>query len=309
MSGVEQPEPAATPASPGTPEALLWLSLGIIGASWPLVLVVGDARFFGEPWFRDSLSAYYHSDMRLWFVGVLCAMSAALLLWTDPQWPAAARRRARAAGMFGVLVAVFPTFAKGDTPEATLQRLLTENVVAVVHFSCAALFVLFLGRICWAAAPGNDVRPVLVQRWQAADLRWLHRGCALAIWVSAVAVTVLICLDRLGDLGWGRSYSVLVGEAVAVYAFSVSCLCRAVGLHSLRRRSGAASSSGTAEGSILQPAEPLRLPQAAKVNSGLSVGGGVGVLRRREAARTAMPRSVSVPAWSRPSPGAYPGEL
>jgi hypothetical protein len=170
MSRVEQPGPEAILASPSTPEALLWLSLGIIGVSWPLVLVVGDARFFGEPWFRDSLSAYYHSDMRLWIVGVLCAMGAALLLWTDARWPAAARRRARAAGMFGVLVAVFPTFAKGDMPEARLQRLLTEIVVAVVHFSCAALFVLFLGCICWAAAPGSDARPVVVQRWQDAGV-------------------------------------------------------------------------------------------------------------------------------------------
>jgi hypothetical protein len=55
--------------------------IGVIGVLLPLVLVVGNRMVFGQSGILPSLSDYYHSDMRNWFVGSLWAIGSGLLVY------------------------------------------------------------------------------------------------------------------------------------------------------------------------------------------------------------------------------------
>jgi hypothetical protein len=52
--------------------------VGVIGILLPFVLVIGNWMVFGQSRILPSLSDYYHSDMRNWFVGSLWAIGSGL---------------------------------------------------------------------------------------------------------------------------------------------------------------------------------------------------------------------------------------
>jgi len=54
--------------------------LGVIGVLLPIVLVGGNRVLFGQSDLLPSLSGYYHSDMRNWFVCSLWAIGSGLLV-------------------------------------------------------------------------------------------------------------------------------------------------------------------------------------------------------------------------------------
>ena len=53
----------------------------VIGVLLPIVLVGGNRVVFGQSDLLPSLSGYYHSDMRNWFVGSLWAIGSGLLVY------------------------------------------------------------------------------------------------------------------------------------------------------------------------------------------------------------------------------------
>src|SRR5438132_210540 len=56
--------------------------VGVLGIALPLVLIVGESFFLkGSAEVRGSLSAYYHSPMRDFFVGSLCVIGVLLITY------------------------------------------------------------------------------------------------------------------------------------------------------------------------------------------------------------------------------------
>jgi len=96
--------------------AWMRLVVGGIGALLPTALLVGDAFFLDAPFkARDSISAYYHTSMRDWFVGTLCVIGVMLITYMIGEW-----RHAKSefwistiAGLGLLGVAFFPTERSG----------------------------------------------------------------------------------------------------------------------------------------------------------------------------------------------------
>jgi hypothetical protein len=83
--------------------------IGVIGVLLPIVLVGGNRVVFGQSNLLPSLSGYYHSGMRNWFVGSLWAIGSGLLVYLAARRNLADSVISFVAGLLAVGVALFPT--------------------------------------------------------------------------------------------------------------------------------------------------------------------------------------------------------
>ena len=179
--------------------------IGVIGVLLPFVLVVGNWVVFGQSRILASLSAYYHSDMRNWFVGSLWAIGSGLLVYLAARRNLADSVISFVAGLLAVGVALFPTNAP-DT---------VATIIAKLHVAFAALLFALLGVICFRFGNRDGKREDRSMRWRTT---WwtVHRSCAIVIWIAVVASVALAAV------GSKNNHAVLVGETVAVLAFGFS---------------------------------------------------------------------------------------
>jgi hypothetical protein len=126
---------------------IMRIVVGALGVLLPLSLVLIGRWLDGEPWFRDSLSAYYYSGVRELFVGVLSAIGVFLFTYKVSEHSLDNTLSFVAAAAV-VFVVLFPTgppaHVTGLTP---LQEELGESRVQTIHFAAALLFIVSLAVI------------------------------------------------------------------------------------------------------------------------------------------------------------------
>ncbi len=127
-------------------------AIGVLGLALPVVLLAGSQSVQG------SISAYYHTGMRDWFVGTLWVIGVFLFFYTyTPQDATPARSQrptvqsgwadaalGKIAGVSAVCVALFPTTAPGQMDDGTFSIGWVHGLAAVVLFGCLSLFPLVL---------------------------------------------------------------------------------------------------------------------------------------------------------------------
>jgi hypothetical protein len=123
--------------------AMLRSIIGYLGMGLPVVLIVGDMLVFKQFVFRDSISAYYHSDVGDVLVGALCAIGVFLLSYRGPE------RKDDIAGDLAcglaVGVALFPVAMKAACRTdpgwvGTLHYLFAAGLFGILAYFCLALF-------------------------------------------------------------------------------------------------------------------------------------------------------------------------
>jgi hypothetical protein len=182
-------------------------AIGILGATLPLQLFAEPLFFNGQPFLRGSLSAYYYSGMREFFVGVLWAIGLFLITYKFAE-RSKESRVSTYAGLAAIFVALFPTQRPGDGFALTpLQAQLGEETVERIHFGSAGAFIALLGLISYYFGRFGHTR------------RRLHYVCAGVI-VAALALAAFAGLTGEPDKG------LLVAEVVAVLAFTTSWLAK-----------------------------------------------------------------------------------
>ena len=182
-------------------------AIGILGVALPLQLFAEPLFFDGQPFLRGSLSAYYYSGMREFFVGVLWAIGVFLVTYKFTE----ASQESRAstyAGLAAILVALFPTARPGDGFALTpLQTRLGEATVEGIHFGSAGVFIGLLALISFYFGKFGRTR------------RRMHYACA-GIIVAALALAAFAGITSEPDKG------LLVAEVLAVVAFTASWLAK-----------------------------------------------------------------------------------
>jgi uncharacterized iron-regulated membrane protein len=137
------------------------------------------------------------------------------------------------AGLAAIGVALLPT--AGDGPLTPLQQALGERVVQLVHYGCAAVFVVLLGVLSHRFGTREGARPdrsARRRRWW----RRFHHVCAYVVFAAVAFMAVTQTTGRFD------TWSLLVGETVAVLAFGASWVVKGAELDLLlgRRRRAAA---------------------------------------------------------------------
>jgi hypothetical protein len=202
--------------------------VGALGVALPLTLVLVDGLWFdGDPFPRDSLSAYYYSGVRELFVGTLCATAVFLI-----TYKVASRTLDNTlsilAGLAALAVALFPTGLPSQVLRLTpLQDRLGEGVVEAIHFSAAAIFIVSLAVICFFFGVREGARPAREAKRSPTFWRAYHWVCAGAIGLALLWIVLNLATD------W-TSRSLLIGETVSVWAFGASWLMKGLELDYLR---------------------------------------------------------------------------
>jgi hypothetical protein len=208
--------------------------IGFIGISLPVVLILGDNLLRTDgPALRGSLSVYYYSGMRDLFGGSLFAVGVFLITYKIFE-----RNLNNVltviAGLAAMVVAFFPTnrpdgVTVGPTP---IQERLGETTVSHVHYTSAGVFIVLLAIISFffglQEGRRSPERAGGLARMSPRFWRWFHWFCATAT-LLAVAFTVLAAAThRFG------TYSLLIGEIVAVVSFGLSWLMKGLELDVLK---------------------------------------------------------------------------
>lgn len=203
------------------------LLIGLTGFLLPLLLVVCDWWLMTEGrQIQGSMSAYYHTPARDLFVAGLCVVGVLLLTYLTAQMWTWDFILSSLAGVSVLVVAFFPTWRPGSSPEGArcgqstlaapgctaLQHRFGEQQVATIHAIAAVTFVVLLAALAlvFAARAKSEGEP--------APRRRLYLACATVI-VAAGLWAVTGPTLRVSTYSVHKTYA---GEVVAFYAFSIS---------------------------------------------------------------------------------------
>lgn len=204
------PEPRKPPQDAVTVRRLR-LGIGSVGIALPIVLVVGHLVMARRPALLDSLSGYYHTEMRDVFVGSLCAIGVFLISYRY-RWPDDVL--STVAGVLAIAVALFPTATDAPARAASV----THRWIGLVHqISAAALFVL-LAVFCLFIF----TRPDPGGRPDRPGNRF-YRTCGLLI---LAAIGLALASNLLPDDVRDTLKPLLWCEAAAVFAFGAAWLAK-----------------------------------------------------------------------------------
>lgn len=166
--------------------------IGAIGVALPILLFAGDAFWLTGTWrARGSLSACYHSGMRDVFVGSLIVTGIFLITYKVFDHTLD-NTLSTVAGVAALGVALFPTSRPptATVPPTPLEVHLGEGHVAVVHYSCAGVFIVLLGVMCviFGVREGKRTRQRVGRQARLSPTfwRWFHweTGTVFAFGVS-----------------------------------------------------------------------------------------------------------------------------
>jgi hypothetical protein len=205
--------------------------VGTLGILLPLVFIIGETVFLrGGVHVRGSLSAYYHTSMRDLFVAGLCVIGFFLATYLSGEPRTADFRLSLVAGLAVLGVAFFPTMRPHLLPSAPrcgvtpmpdgcspIQQQLGERLVAGVHFTFAAVFILSLALICFVFAKREQ------DHKHDARMAAIVRACG---WIIIGAVAWVAVGGLLNVTVWELT-PLYLGEVVSVWAFGAAWLLKA----------------------------------------------------------------------------------
>lgn len=190
-----------------------WLALLL-----PIILILGAAVLDGCQLTQNSISAYYHTVMRNFFVGLLCAVAVCLFAY---------RGYSKTDSIMGTIAAVcalgiafFPTSV--DLPATDCLPVPIVSPVNTYHLIFSAAFFLLLAFFCLVlfTKGAQNPTPRKLQRNR------IFRICGYGILACIVLIAIYFWLleDRSPRLQLFRPVFYL--EALALVFFSISWLTK-----------------------------------------------------------------------------------
>lgn len=219
---VTEPRPG-----PSEPAKLLYvrsylimrLCVGALGIALPFIVIFGDLPLSSDrPIPRDSLSAYYFSGVRDYFVGVLVIVAIFLITYKIVE-KNLDNLLTLVAGFAALTVALFPT-GTADERLTPLQKALGEKLVQTVHFAGATVFIGSLGVICYFFGVREG------ERGHRPNARHSPEFWRRFHWTCAAMIGTAIAFLPIGRWVLDLRTTLLVSEVVAVCAFGVSWLMK-----------------------------------------------------------------------------------
>jgi hypothetical protein len=186
--------------------------VGLLSLALPVVLVLGNLWLDGGG-VQDSISAYYYTVMRDYFVGSNCAVGAFLVCYRGRP---ADNYLSTAAALFVVALSLLPTTEPGTNHTST------QATVGSIHFLCATLYFLLQAGLALFLFTRTDPhrRPTPQQRLRNV----LYRVCGIVI----VACLVLIAATNilLSEQLRHEIHSLFLLESIATWAIAMAWLVR-----------------------------------------------------------------------------------
>lgn len=206
-------------------------AIGVLGVSLPILLVISS--LVQHQALQGSISAYYFTSARDWFVGILWVIGVFLFFYRyRPRQPELARSQkasirsgaadawlGKLAGLSAVVVALFPTTPPPESPAQPPTIGMVHGIAAAILFTCLALFPLLL---------------FSQSRQRGSVYRWY--GVTMIVLLLAVVAYAFAPDGLRTTLAPGRP--VLVLESLLILVFGVSWFDRGVELAATAKAEG-----------------------------------------------------------------------
>jgi hypothetical protein len=191
--------------------------IGILGMLLPFACLFEGSLFQNKP-VMDSISAYYHSNVRDILTGLLIGVSIFLL--TYKGYELRDKLIATLSGIAGLGIAIFPCESRIDPLSAVGVFQLTSPIAGYLHYGSSALFFILLGINSFFLFTIGDKK-----NWtKSKSIRnGIYRACGIVIFVSllTLAILSLVLGAELIATIW-----TFVFETIMLLAFGISWLVK-----------------------------------------------------------------------------------
>jgi hypothetical protein len=194
-------------------------AVGFLGISLPIILIAGAILFGDCKGLQDSISDYHNTNMRDVFVGILC--SIALFLFAYVGYDTLDYWMAKAAGVFGFMIAIFPDSLDLDNSCTIISNENIPTWMSVVHIISAALFLLILAYFSIFLFTKSD--GAMTSQKQKRNV--IYRVCGYIILGCLVVLALYFAIAKLKTVFGGYSI-VLIFETIAFWAFGFSWIVK-----------------------------------------------------------------------------------
>jgi len=200
--------------------------IGLLGISFPFILLLGTLLFFQTGIIEKSISYYYHTGMGDFFVGTLFVIGAFLLSYKGYEI------KDDIAGDLGCLfiigVALFPT-------ASLLNPSAIDKIIGIAHWVFASLFFLTVAYFSLFLFTKTNPKkpPTLEKLWR----NKIYRLCGYLILVSIALILIIqIILPSNIEQALSEWKPVFWLESIATFAFGFSWLTKGEAILSDHKR-------------------------------------------------------------------------
>lgn len=191
-------------------------AVGILSMIMPLVLSVGYVLAGQGTEIKASISHYYHSPMRDFFVGLLSAVGLFMFCYKGPEKVDGIA--GNLAGTFAIGTALLPTYHGGIPPD--------EAAILIGQFHLAAATAFFLVLSYFSLCLFTKTKTGQVPGRMKLKRNRVYRICGVAMLVFLTLIALYLVLLK-GRIPWlDQVKPVFWFETFALWAFGISWLTK-----------------------------------------------------------------------------------
>lgn len=194
-------------------------AIGVAGMALPLGCYLVGLLFSGLG-LQNSISAYYYTNVRDVFVGILVCVGLFLLAYKGPE--RIDNLATSVSGVAGIGIAFFPCYIEGKTAERSGVFQIDPGVSDLLHFSFAGLFFILLALISLFLFTLSDKAKTPTK--QKGDRNKVYIGSGITI--LACLLSFLLLRVALGAERFNGSPLIFWLEALMLLAFGISWLTK-----------------------------------------------------------------------------------
>lgn len=192
--------------------------IGLLGMALPLVVSFG-ALVFHQTGLQTSISAYYHTDMRDFLVGILWAVG--LFLFSYQGYEPIDAAAAKFACFCAICVAVFPTAPDGATEPGVI-------FTGQIHLVFAALLFVTLTGFCFLLFTKTD--PSQPPSRRKLQRNMIYRVSGAVMFTSILLMVIYHLLPPELTVTLAAFKPVYWLESLAIFAFGISWFVKGEGI-------------------------------------------------------------------------------
>jgi hypothetical protein len=195
-------------------------AIGMLGISLPILLLILPLFPFFQTSIQQSISHYYYTNLRELFTGVLCAVGLFLIRYKGHENPVFWKNDSRLTNIAGLMafgIALFPTDANDCSQKVYTLIPSCETFLGTIHFVFAAIFFFVLAIV--------SINVFTIGQKANTDIaispfneNTIYRTCGYLMICFIILIPILPAL--------GLSYTTLICEALALFAFGISWLIK-----------------------------------------------------------------------------------
>jgi hypothetical protein len=194
--------------------------IGVLGILLPFICVLGGLVFAHLPCQR-SISFYYHTNMRDFFVGLMIAVSMFLITYKGYQTKDIIVTTL--SGIAGIGIALFPLeFFKGLAVPIGLFQV-NAPLSSIIHVACAGIFFTLLAvNSMFLFTLSGDGREPKTENKKIRNVIYIVCGAVILLSLATFAALYLL----VGDEELNKGILVLILESIMLFAFGISWLVK-----------------------------------------------------------------------------------